>query len=69
MTFDRVATLLFVAAAILLGPHACNMVLKQSEYEDCLRYQKHHNQGYPMEVPQWCYTEGFLEQEGGENGS
>lgn len=59
---EKMLVALFIIAGMALAPMACDHILAQSELEDCLRYKAHVEQGYPMNVPQWCYEEGYLSE-------
>ena len=56
----KFAAVVFVAA---LGAAALHLGLRAQEATDCLQWQSWRDQGYPIQIPNWCYEEGFLERQ------
>ena len=48
--------LLLLAAGVLL------LALKGEERESCLEWQDWNTQGYDNVVPEWCFSEGYLDR-------
>ena len=53
-----------VAVSVLVAfmAVAMNGCLSAWDYDDCWRLSRQSNQGYPVQVPEWCYDRGHLER-------
>ena len=56
----KIAVAVFAAA---LGAAALHLSLRAQENTDCLQWQSWHLEGHPLQIPEWCYEEGFLERQ------
>lgn len=56
---EYVAKAIIMAFLLVLGAVCMDALLCMSESEDCHKWEAQ-SKSYPVTVPEWCYTQGYL---------